>query len=206
MKILLTNDDGYEAENIKNLYEKLSQDHEVWIIAPKDNCSGMSAAISYLKEIPVDKISDRVYAVDGTPAYCSYLGLLSIVDFEFDIVISGINHGANIGNDVLYSGTVGAAVGGRNLKYPPIAISVASYDAKDIDFISLKSIEIIDIIKKLKGKHTILVVEHDMAFVRDIAERITVMHLGKLLAEGDIDTIEKDEAVREAYLGSGGIH
>ena len=55
MKILLTNDDGYEAENIKNLYEKLSQDHEVWIIAPKDNCSGMSAAISYLKEIPVDK-------------------------------------------------------------------------------------------------------------------------------------------------------
>ena len=63
-----------------------------------------------------------------------------------------------------------------------------------------------DIIKKLKGKHTILVVEHDMAFVRDIAERITVMHLGKLLAEGDIDTIEKDEAVREAYLGSGGIH
>ena len=78
MKILLTNDDGYEAENIKNLYEKLSQDHEVWIIAPKDNCSGMSAAISYLKEIPVDKISDRVYAVDGTPADCSYLGLLSI--------------------------------------------------------------------------------------------------------------------------------
>ena len=156
MKILLTNDDGYKAENIKNLYEKLSQDHEVWIIAPKDNCSGMSAAISYLKEIPVDKISDRVYAVDGTPADCSYLGLLSIVDFEFDIVISGINHGANIGNDVLYSGTVGAAVGGRNLKYPPIAISVASYDAKDIDFISLKSIEIIErIIQKsdvYKGK------------------------------------------------------
>ena len=60
-----------------------------------------------------------------------------------------------------------------------------------------------DIIRRLKGKHTILVVEHDMAFVRDIAERITVMHLGKLLAEGDIDTIEKDEAVREAYLGSG---
>ena len=156
MKILLTNDDGYDAENIKNLYEKLSQDHEVWIIAPKNNCSGMSAAISYLKEIPVDKISDRVYAIDGTPADCSYLGLLSIVDFEFDIVISGINHGANIGNDVLYSGTVGAAVGGRNLKYPPIAISVASYDAQDIDFISFKSIEIMEkIIQKpnaYKGK------------------------------------------------------
>jgi len=69
---------------------------------------------------------------------------LCIFDFEFDIVISGINHGANIGNDVLYSGTVGAAIGGRNLKYPPIAISVASYAAKDIDFISKKSVELIE--------------------------------------------------------------
>ena len=144
MKILLTNDDGYKADNIKSLYEELSKDHEVWIVAPKNNCSGMSAAISYLNEIEVTKIDEKVYAVDGTPADCSYLGLLSIVDFEFDIVISGINHGANIGNDVLYSGTVGAAVGGRNLKYPPIAISVASYDARDISFITKKSIELIN--------------------------------------------------------------
>lgn len=62
------------------------------------------------------------------------------------------------------------------------------------------------IIKRLKGSHTLLVVEHDMAFVREIAERITVMHLGKLLAEGPIEKIENDPAVREAYLGSGGIH
>ena len=156
MKILLTNDDGYDAVNIKSLYKKLSENHDVWIVAPKNNCSGMSAAISYLNEIEVFKIDEKIYAVDGTPADCSYLGLLSIVDFEFDIVVSGINHGANIGNDVLYSGTVGAAVGGRNLKYPPIAISVASYDAKDIDFISNKSSEIIDRIvkseKTFKGK------------------------------------------------------
>ena len=144
MKILLTNDDGYDAENIKSLFKELSKNHEVWIIAPKNNCSGMSAAISYLNEIEVIKLEDKIYAVDGTPADCSYLGLLSIVDFEFDIVISGINHGANIGNDVLYSGTVGAAIGGRNLKYPPIAISVASYNAKDINFISKKSVELIE--------------------------------------------------------------
>ena len=144
MKILLTNDDGFDAENIKSLYKELNKNHEVWIVAPKNNCSGMSAAISYLNEIEVMKIDDRMYAVDGTPADCSYLGLLSIVDFEFDIVVSGINHGANIGNDVLYSGTVGAAVGGRNLKYPPIAISVASYDAKDIEFVTKKSVELIE--------------------------------------------------------------
>ena len=144
MRILLTNDDGYDAENIKSIYKELSVNHEVWIVAPKNNCSGLSAAISYLNEIEVIKLDERIYAVDGTPADCSYLGLLSIFDFEFDIVISGINHGANIGNDVLYSGTVGAAIGGRNLKYPPIAISVASYAAKDIDFISKKSVELIE--------------------------------------------------------------
>ena len=144
MRILLTNDDGYDAENIKSIFKELSVNHEVWIVAPKNNCSGMSAAISYLNEIEVIKLDERIYAVDGTPADCSYLGLLSIFDFEFDIVISGINHGANIGNDVLYSGTVGAAIGGRNLKYPPIAISVASYAAKDINFISKKSVELIE--------------------------------------------------------------
>ena len=121
-------------------------------ISAQNNCSGMSAAISYLSEIEVTKIDDKIYAVDGTPADCTYLGLLSIVDFEFDIVISGINHGANIGNDVLYSGTVGAAVGGRNLKYPPIAISVASYDAKDISFITKKSVELIN--KIIKSSET----------------------------------------------------
>ena len=91
MKILLTNDDGYKALNIQKMYEELSKDHDVWIVAPKNNCSGMSAAISYLSEIEVTKVNDKIYAVDGTPADCTYLGLLSIVDFEFDIVISGIN-------------------------------------------------------------------------------------------------------------------
>ena len=149
MKILLTNDDGYDAPNIKNLYKRLSQEHEVWLVAPENNCSGMSAAISFLKEIEVRKVDERIYAVDGTPADCTYLGLLSIVDFEFDMVVSGINHGANIGSDVLYSGTVGAAVGGRSLKYPPVALSVASYDTKNSDFIVNKAAELINKISKL---------------------------------------------------------
>ena len=146
MKILLTNDDGYQAENINYLYKELIKDHDVWMIAPKNNCSGMSAAISFLKETEIEKIDERIYSVDGTPADCSYFGLLGMVDFEFDIVISGINHGANIGNDVLYSGTVGAAVGGRKLKYPPIALSVASYDCKDVSYIAKKSVDIIKLI------------------------------------------------------------
>lgn len=149
MKILLTNDDGYDAPNIKALYKQLSKSHDVWLIAPKKNCSGMSAAISFLKETEITKVDEQIYSVDGSPADCTYFGLLSIVDFEFDMVVSGINHGANIGNDVIYSGTVGAAVGGRKLKYPPVAISVASYDSENIDFIVNKSIEIIETVTTL---------------------------------------------------------
>ena len=149
MKILLTNDDGYQAPNIQNLYRKLSQNHDVWIIAPENNCSGMSAAISFLKDTEIRQVEERIYAVDGTPADCTYFGLLGIVDFEFDMVVSGINHGANLGTDVIYSGTVGAAVGGRKLKYPPLALSVASYETVNMDFIVNKTAKIIDTIKSL---------------------------------------------------------
>ncbi len=149
MKILLTNDDGYQAPNIQNLYRKLSENHDVWIIAPENNCSGMSAAISFLKDTEIRQVEERIYAVDGTPADCTYFGLLGIVDFEFDMVVSGINHGANLGTDVIYSGTVGAAVGGRKLKYPPLALSVASYETVNMDFIVNKTAKIIDTIKSL---------------------------------------------------------
>jgi len=149
MKILLTNDDGYQAPNIQNLFRKLSENHDVWIIAPENNCSGMSAAISFLKDTEIRQVEERVYAVDGTPADCTYFGLLGIVDFEFDMVVSGINHGANLGTDVIYSGTVGAAVGGRKLKYPPLALSVASYETVNMDFIVNKTSKIIDTIKSL---------------------------------------------------------
>ena len=152
MKILLTNDDGYDAVNIKNFFKYLSKEHDVWMVAPKNNCSGMSSAISFLKETKIEKISDRIYAVDGTPADCVYFGMLSIIEDGVDMVVSGINHGANIGTDVIYSGTVGAAAGGRGLKYPPLAISAETYEVKDLDYICRKSCEFVNKFSKDKNK------------------------------------------------------
>jgi len=152
MKILLTNDDGYDAVNIKKFFKYLSKEHDVWMVAPKNNCSGMSSAISFLKETKIEKISDRIYAVDGTPADCVYFGMLSIIEDGVDMVVSGINHGANIGTDVIYSGTVGAAAGGRGLKYPPLAISAETYEVKDLDYICRKSCEFVNKFSKDKNK------------------------------------------------------
>ena len=152
MKILLTNDAGYDAVNIKKFFKYLSKEHDVWMVAPKNNCSGMSSAISFLKETKIEKISDRIYAVDGTPADCVYFGMLSIIEDGVDMVVSGINHGANIGTDVIYSGTVGAAAGGRGLKYPPIAISAETYEVKDLDYICRKSCEFVNKFSKDTNK------------------------------------------------------
>jgi 5'-nucleotidase len=132
MNILLTNDDGYEAIGIQELHKSLGVNNQVFLIAPKDNCSGMSAAISLRKEIEVQEIDKNIYAVSGTPADCSYLGLLSIISEPIDMIVSGINLGANLGEDIFYSGTVGAAIAGRRLSYVPVAFSVAAFAPKNL--------------------------------------------------------------------------
>ena len=157
MAILLTNDDGFNALGIQEIYQKLKLENDIKIVAPKNNCSGMSASITLKKDIHLEKVDSSSYIVDGTPADCSYLGLTSLFLGEISQVISGINLGANLGNDVLYSGTVGAALAGRGLKHPPIAISVASYTPLDINFISRLSSDLIEKIKSQDISSDILV-------------------------------------------------
>ena len=140
MNILLTNDDGYKASGINELFQALSTEHKVFLIAPRDNCSGMSAAISLRKEIKVEEISKNIFSVSGTPADCSYLGLLSVIPEPIEMIVSGINLGANLGEDVFYSGTVGAAIAGRRLDYVPVAFSVATYNPTNLKFIAEQSL------------------------------------------------------------------
>ena len=157
MNILLTNDDGYQASGITELFKSLSSEHKVFLIAPKENCSGMSAAISLRKEIEVEEISQNIFAVSGTPADCSYLGLLSVLPESIEMIVSGINLGANLGEDVFYSGTVGAAIAGRRLDCVPVAFSVAAYNPKNLRFISEQSLLITNQVSKLPSDQNLLV-------------------------------------------------
>ncbi len=157
VNILLTNDDGYKASGINELFDALSTEHNVFLIAPQENCSGMSAAISLRKEIKVDEISKNIFSVSGTPADCSYLGLLSVIPEQIDMIVSGINLGANLGEDVFYSGTVGAAIAGRRLNYVPVAFSVAAFNPKNLRFISEQSLLITNQISKLPPDQNLLV-------------------------------------------------
>tara|TARA_Y100001936_G_C16081409_1_gene678151 strand:+ start:795 stop:1544 length:750 start_codon:yes stop_codon:yes gene_type:complete len=157
MNILLTNDDGYEASGITKLYGSLSKEHNVYLIAPKENCSGMSAAISLRKEIEVREISKNIFSVDGTPADCSYLGLLSVIPDTIEMIVSGINLGANLGEDIFYSGTVGAAIAGRRLHYVPVAFSVTAFNPKNLSFISEQARLIVNQVSKLPNDKNLIV-------------------------------------------------
>ena len=125
MKILLTNDDGIESKITRALFEKLREKHDVTLIAPKHDKSGQGAAITLRTSVQIEKQDENIYAVDGTPADCVFMGLMAIMKDIPDIIVSGINKGANMGDDVIHSGTLGAAFTGRKLKYPPIATSIS---------------------------------------------------------------------------------
>ena len=126
MKILLSNDDGFRAEGIRRLREALATLAEVTIVAPDRNRSGASNSLTLDVPLRVFESEPGVYFVPGTPTDCVHLAITGLFDFEHDMVVSGVNDGPNLGDDVLYSGTVAAAVEGRFLGLPTIAVSLCT--------------------------------------------------------------------------------
>lgn len=127
MKVLISNDDGVFAPGLAALAKVLRQDSEIEVVAPDRNRSGASNSLTLDRPLEAFRHDNGFVGVNGTPTDCVHLGVSGIFDFEPDIVVSGINAGANMGDDVLYSGTVAAATEGRHRKFPPIAVSVANH-------------------------------------------------------------------------------
>lgn len=129
MKILVSNDDGYRAEGIHRLREALATLAEVTVVAPDRNKSGASNSLTLDVPLRVFESEPGVYFVPGTPTDCVHLAISGLFDFEHDMVVSGVNDGPNLGDDVLYSGTVAAALEGRFLGLPTIAVSLCTSGA-----------------------------------------------------------------------------
>ena len=110
MRILLSNDDGYTAPGIRMLHAVLSQQHEVTIVAPDQDRSGASNSLTLDRPLRAVEAEENIYRVNGTPTDCVHLAITGLLAEEPDMVISGINAGPNLGDDVLYSGTVAAAM------------------------------------------------------------------------------------------------
>jgi 5'-nucleotidase len=125
LKILLSNDDGVHAQGIHALAESLQDIAEVTIVAPDRNRSGASNSLTLEQPLRVTEIADKVYSVQGTPTDCVHFALNELMKDRLpDLVLTGINHGANLGDDVLYSGTVAAAMEGHFLGVQAVAFSL----------------------------------------------------------------------------------
>lgn len=124
MRILVSNDDGVGAPGIQMLAQKLAAIAEVEVVAPDRNRSGASNSLTLTRPLSVKKMKNGYYSVEGTPTDCVHLAVTGFLDSPVDMVVSGINDGANLGDDILYSGTVAAAMEGRYLGLPAIAISM----------------------------------------------------------------------------------
>ena len=124
--ILLTNDDGYQAQGLRALAEALGEIATVTIVAPSKEQSGTAQSLTLRQPIVCNRIAEREWAIEGTPADCVIVALHKLLPEKPDLVISGINHGANLGENVYYSGTVGAAREGALHHIPSVAISLCS--------------------------------------------------------------------------------
>ncbi|MCP4992312.1 MAG: 5'/3'-nucleotidase SurE [Gammaproteobacteria bacterium] len=133
MKILLSNDDGYQAPGLRAMVDALSSLAEITVVAPDRNRSGASNSLTLENPIRAEQVEGGFIRVDGTPTDCVHLAITGLLDEEPDMVIAGINAGSNMGDDVLYSGTVAAATEGRFLGLPAIALSMASGEPQHYD-------------------------------------------------------------------------
>ncbi|MBD3609561.1 MAG: 5'/3'-nucleotidase SurE [Gammaproteobacteria bacterium] len=133
MNILISNDDGYLAPGIRALADGLGELANITVVAPDRNRSGASNSLTLETPLRSHTTHDGYIYVDGTPTDCVHLAITGLLQEEPDMVVSGINAGANLGDDVLYSGTVAAAMEGRFLGFPALAVSLAGQELKHYD-------------------------------------------------------------------------
>lgn len=158
MHILLANDDGYDAKGLAVLTEALqAQHHKITVVAPREDKSGCGMGLSLRREVEVVQNAERRFIVDGTPADCIYLGLNNLIDEPVDLVISGINNGPNLANDILYSGTFAAAMEARYRPIPAIAMSIIERDVKNYETAARLAVDLSNSISHLAFKSLIAV-------------------------------------------------
>jgi 5'-nucleotidase len=201
--ILVTNDDGVRAEGIKNLREAVEEIGRVIVVAPEQQQSASSHALTLSDPLRINWLDDSTIAVDGTPTDCVLVAMRGILERKPDLLVSGINHGPNLGDDVTYSGTVAAAFEGTLLGIPSVAVSVAAW--QDCKF---------DAARNFAGRIVTEVLEHGLApntllnvnVPSCAAEGITgvrVTRLGKRVYR-DVIVKKKDPRGRDYYWIGGG--
>jgi len=201
--ILVTNDDGVRAEGIRNLREAAEEVGRVIVVAPEQQQSASSHALTLSDPLRINWLDDSTIAVDGTPTDCVLVAMRGLLERKPDLLVSGINHGPNLGDDVTYSGTVAAAFEGTLLGIPSIAMSVSSWH--DCKFDAARDFAKVIIEKVLDeglSPNTLLNVNVPSCARQGISE-VKVTKLGKRVYR-DVIIKKKDPRGRDYYWIGGG--
>lgn len=153
MHILISNDDGYLSEGIATLAAHLSEIADITVVAPERNRSGASNSLTLDRPLSVREAKNGFFYINGTPTDCVHIALTGLITEMPDLVISGINDGANMGDDTIYSGTVAAAMEGYLLNIPSIAVSMSEHGATHFETAAKVAVELVEhyIKNPLKG-------------------------------------------------------
>lgn len=150
IRILVTNDDGIHAPGIAALAEKLQELGDVTVVAPAREVSGISHALTISAPLRYERVEEHAFSVDGTPADCVNLAVANLLPQPPELVVSGINRGANLGDDVTYSGTVAGAMEGAILGIPSFAVSLASKSHDDYSVAAAFSVYLARVVEQKK--------------------------------------------------------
>lgn len=210
MNILLTNDDGINAEGIKALAEVLSNSYDVYIVAPESQMSGASHSATYFRcELKVKeydiKGAKKAFSINGTPGDCAYVAIKKLINEKIDLVVSGINQGWNLSKDTFYSGTVGAAREALFLGIPAIASSLGSY--KGGDFIKAAKI-IEDIIPRymLDPNNKNYILNVNIPDIKDIKGYKVIKAEPTWNYDTEFDLVKKDDGLVLQVIKSSSHH
>ena len=203
MKILISNDDGYQAVGIQTLIKELNKIADLIVVAPDRNRSGSSSSLTLDKAVKVTKVDNSFYYIDGTPTDCVHIALSGLMNFTPDLVVSGINHGPNMGDDTIYSGTVAAAMEGYLLNIPSLAISMGSDNPKNFTTGAKVTVDLIKLYNKKKIGPTLLNVNvPDIPY--DNLEGIEITRLGKRHAAEPAVRGEESNTETLYWIGAAG--
>ncbi len=179
MHILISNDDGYKSKGIQVLINELKKIAQITVVAPSRNRSGASSSLSLDRSIKVTKKEDSFYFLSGTPTDCVHIALTGLMQTLPDMVISGINHGPNLGDDTIYSGTVAAAIEGYLLDIPSFAISMGSVNPKHFETAAIVTSDLIKLYNKKKVSSASLLNINVPDIPYDELKGLEVTRLGK---------------------------
>jgi 5'-nucleotidase len=204
VKILVSNDDGYFAPGITLLAEALRQMGEVTVVAPERDRSGASNSLTLDRPLTVRRAPNGYFSVNGTPTDCVHIAVTGLLDFVPDVVVSGVNLGANMGDDTIYSGTVAAAVEGYLLGIPSVAVSLTSKAGKHFESAISVALKMVDRLRQRPFGEPVLLNVNVPDVPADRLQGIEITRLGKRHKAEPVIKLETPRGETAYWIGPAG--